>query len=167
MTLETNPLVGIIGLKKDRPLLEKTAETLDCFGVSYDLKTFTDRNAFVLASKYGRAAQERGLETIITSDRTDSPISNIVNKETRLPVIVIPTIDIPGTNPFLATQELIEIFRNSIARPAPLMSINEPGAINASLAAISILALKYPSLAEQLDEYRAKQTRDVLNAKLT
>ena len=46
------------------------------------------------------------------------------------------------------------------------VAIGKPGAINAALYAIGILALKDDSIAKQLKAYRKTQAEKVLSAKL-
>ena len=50
--------------------------------------------------------------------------------------------------------------------PVGTVAIGKPGAINAALYAIAILALNDDSIAEQLSEYRKTQADKVLSAKL-
>ena len=50
--------------------------------------------------------------------------------------------------------------------PVGTVAIGKPGAINAALYAISIMALKDESLAKQLKNYRAEQAEKVLSATL-
>ncbi len=174
MTAETKPLVGVLGLKKDRKLLEITTGTLEDWGASYDLQTFTKRNTFKFTSEYAESAIERGLNILITSDRADNCISKIAAPRTRLPVIAIPTMDmteLPNPNDslnyLLRLQEFLTIYKNATDFNACLPGgINEAGAINAGLMAVAFLALKNPRISERLDAFRAKQTEDILNIKL-
>jgi 5-(carboxyamino)imidazole ribonucleotide mutase len=50
--------------------------------------------------------------------------------------------------------------------PVMTVSIGKPGAINAALAAASILALNDPALRERLLAFREAQTKAVVDAKL-
>jgi 5-(carboxyamino)imidazole ribonucleotide mutase len=45
-------------------------------------------------------------------------------------------------------------------------AIGKPGAINAALFAVAILAGKRPELSRKLEEYRAEQTKKILAEKL-
>jgi 5-(carboxyamino)imidazole ribonucleotide mutase len=48
--------------------------------------------------------------------------------------------------------------------PVGTLAIGKPGAINAALLAVAILAVSDKDLAKRLDAYRARQTADVPEA---
>ena len=50
--------------------------------------------------------------------------------------------------------------------PVGTLAIGKPGATNAALLAIAILALNDPGLHEKLEAFRADQTQKILNEKL-
>ena len=50
--------------------------------------------------------------------------------------------------------------------PVATLAIGKPGAINAALFAVAILALNDPKTKQALDDFRANQTRKVAEAKL-
>jgi 5-(carboxyamino)imidazole ribonucleotide mutase len=50
--------------------------------------------------------------------------------------------------------------------PVATFAIGKPGAINAALFAVAILALNDPKTKQALDDFRANQTRKVAEAKL-
>ena len=45
--------------------------------------------------------------------------------------------------------------------PLPTLAIGKPGAINAALSAVSILANKYPEIKEKLVVFKKNQTKSV------
>ena len=49
--------------------------------------------------------------------------------------------------------------------PVMTLAIGKAGAVNAAIAALQMLALSNPEYDEILDEFRKKQTRDVLETK--
>jgi 5-(carboxyamino)imidazole ribonucleotide mutase len=51
--------------------------------------------------------------------------------------------------------------------PVGTLAIGKPGAVNAALLAVAILARKRPELADRLRAFRAEQEEKVLGEKLT
>ena len=45
--------------------------------------------------------------------------------------------------------------------PVPTLAIGKPGAINASLACLSVLGNKYPSIKKKLITFRNRQTNSI------
>ena len=58
-------------------------------------------------------------------------------------------------------EYLIGTFNSPAGIPVPTVAIGKPGAINAALAAISILGNKYPEIEKKLENFRIKQTKSI------
>ena len=58
-------------------------------------------------------------------------------------------------------DSLLSIVQMPAGIPLPTLAIGKAGAINASLAAISILGNKYPQILKKLRIYRSKLTKSV------
>jgi 5-(carboxyamino)imidazole ribonucleotide mutase len=63
-------------------------------------------------------------------------------------------------------DSLLSIVQMPAGIPVGTLAIGEPGAKNAGLLAVSILALQDPALRQALDRFREHQTSGVLAAKL-
>jgi 5-(carboxyamino)imidazole ribonucleotide mutase len=59
-------------------------------------------------------------------------------------------------------DSLLSIVQMPRGIPVATVAIGKSGAANAGLLAAAILATKYPEIARALDQYRATQTRQVL-----
>ena len=59
-------------------------------------------------------------------------------------------------------DSLLSIVQMPRGIPVATVAIGKSGAANAALLAAAILATKYPEIARALDQYRAAQTRQVL-----
>ena len=60
-------------------------------------------------------------------------------------------------------DSLLSIVQMPAGIPVPTVAIGKPGAINAALAAISILGNKYPEIEKKLENFRIKQTKSIKN----
>ena len=89
-------------------------------------------------------------------------LPGVVAAQTTIPVIGVPLIagSLDGMDALLAIVQMPP------GIPVGTVAIGKPGAINAALYAISIMALTDDSLAKLLKKYRADQAEKVLSAKL-
>jgi 5-(carboxyamino)imidazole ribonucleotide mutase len=78
--------------------------------------------------------------------------------KTRLPVIGVPV----RSRALQGIDSLLSIVQMPRGIPVATVAIGKSGAVNAGLLAAAILANKHPAIATALEQYRAKQTADVL-----
>lgn len=78
---------------------------------------------------------------------------------THLPVIGVPV----DSQSLKGVDSLLSIVQMPAGVPVATMAIGSAGATNAALLAASILSLGDPVVARALQEFRTKQTQDVLN----
>ena len=89
-------------------------------------------------------------------------LPGVVAAQTTIPVIGVPLI----AGSLDGMDALMAIVQMPPGIPVGTVAIGKPGAINAALYAIGILALKDESIAKQLKAYRKTQAEKVLSAKL-
>ena len=74
----------------------------------------------------------------------------------------IPVLGVPIESKVMkGIDSLLSIVQMPAGIPLPTLAIGRAGAINASLAAISILGNKYPQILKKLKVYRSKITKSV------
>ena len=132
------------------------------------------------ATNYARAAAGRGLRAIVVSARDDQ-IPRALARATALPVVHIPLLPpryVPGNPPRRPSRRPIALLSVlAAAEPGAPAAVNpeetfatvalgEAGAKNAALLIVSILALGDERLRAAWQEFRARQTREVLGATL-
>jgi phosphoribosylamine--glycine ligase len=81
----------------------------------------------------------------------------VVAAETQLPVIGVPI----NATPLNGLDSLLSTAQMPGGVPVATVSIGKPGAKNAGLLAVQILALSDAKLAEQLTKYKKDQARAV------
>ncbi|MBP7375477.1 MAG: AIR carboxylase family protein, partial [Pyrinomonadaceae bacterium] len=80
---------------------------------------------------------------------------------------VLPVLGVPVESKALkGLDSLLSIAQMPAGVPVGTLAIGQPGAKNAALLAIAILANSRPELRKKLAAFRSKQTKAVLNDKL-
>lgn len=153
------PLVGILmGSDSDLPVMEKAAEVLKEMGVSYEMDISSAHRLPDKTAEYAKTARDRGIEVLIAGAGMAAHLAGVVAANTTLPVIGVP----------LKSGALngVDALYSTVQMPAgiPVATVAIDGAKNAAYLACSILSIKYPEIAERLDDYREK-TRQALMAK--
>ncbi len=80
--------------------------------------------------------------------------------KTALPVLGVPV----ESKVLRGVDSLLSIVQMPVGVPVGTFAIGKAGAANAALFAVAVLASKRADLRERLQEFRAKQTADVLSA---
>lgn len=153
--------VGIImGSKSDYTVMSQACETLDLFNVEYETKIVSAHRTPELMYEYAKSAKERGIKVIIAGAGGAAHLPGMTSAITTLPVIGVP---VKSSN-LSGLDSLLSIVQMPGGVPVATMAIN--GAKNAALYAVSILALNDEELSKKLEEYRNKQTKEVLDCEL-
>ena len=153
--------VGIImGSKSDYTVMSQACETLELFNVEYEKKIVSAHRTPELMYEYAKSAKERGIKVIIAGAGGAAHLPGMTSAITTLPVIGVP---VKSSN-LSGLDSLLSIVQMPGGVPVATMAIN--GAKNAALYAVSILALNDEELSIKLEEYRNKQTKEVLDCEL-
>ena len=153
--------VGIImGSTSDYEVMSAAADILQQFGVEFEKSVISAHRAPQKTYEYASTAAKRGLKVIIAGAGGAAHLPGVVASMTTLPVIGVPV----KSNALNGLDSLLSMVQMPSGIPVATMAIN--GAKNAGLMAVSILALSNPELAVKLEEFRKKQTEQVLNAQI-
>ncbi len=153
--------VGIImGSTSDYEVMSAAADILQQFGVEFEKSVISAHRAPQKTYEYASTAAKRGLKVIIAGAGGAAHLPGVVAAMTTLPVIGVPV----KSNALNGLDSLLSMVQMPSGIPVATMAIN--GAKNAGLMAVSILALSNPELAVKLEEFRKKQTEQVLNAQI-
>jgi 5-(carboxyamino)imidazole ribonucleotide mutase len=152
------PLVGIVmGSDTDLPIMTETAVTLKKFGVPFEVEITSAHRSPARTSEYARSAVARGLKVIIVGAGGASHLAGVIAAETILPVIGVPmaTTSLAGLDALLSTVQMPS------GVPVACTAIGKPGAINAAIYAVEIIATSDPELARKLAEHKEQLARAV------
>jgi len=157
------PKVAIImGSNSDWPIMEKTANILDDFGINYESKVVSAHRTPDLMFEFASNAKQNGFEVIIAGAGGSAHLPGMVASKTTLPVLGVPV----PTKHLAGQDSLLSIVQMPKGIPVGTFAIGEAGAANAGLFAASILALHDASIQKKLDEFRQQQESNVLQMKL-
>jgi 5-(carboxyamino)imidazole ribonucleotide mutase len=161
---EPTPLVGIImGSKSDWETMRHAADMLEQFGVAHEAKVVSAHRTPSLMAEYAAAASGRGLAVIIAGAGGAAHLPGMVASHTVVPVIGVPV----QSAALSGLDSLLSIVQMPKGIPVATVAIGAPGAANAGLLAVAILATSRPDLGAKLQAYRDQLAADVGRATLT
>jgi len=157
------PLVSIImGSKSDWSTMEVASTTLTEFGVVHETKIVSAHRTPDLLFEFAKGAEEQGIEVIIAGAGGAAHLPGMCASQTILPVLGVPV----ESKSLKGLDSLLSIAQMPAGVPVGTLAIGQPGAKNAALLAIAILANSRPDLREKLHNFRSKQTETVLESRL-
>lgn len=154
------PLVGIImGSRSDLDTLAPAVDLLKEFDIPHEVRIVSAHRTPDWMFEYASTAESRGLEVIIAAAGGAAHLPGMVAAKTTLPVLGVP---VPATM-LQGIDSLLSIVQMPKGIPVGTLAIGKPGAANAALLAVSILANSRPDLRERLKQWRAARTDEVLS----
>ena len=158
MSDKARPLVGIVmGSDTDLTIMREAAETLKKFDVSFEVEITSAHRSPARTSEYARTAVERGLKVIIVGAGGAAHLAGVIAAETTLPVIGVPmaTTTLAGLDSLLSTVQMPG------GVPVACTAIGKPGAINAAIFAVEIIAVADSKVTEKLRTHKEELARAV------
>ena len=159
----TAPLVAVImGSKSDWETMRHTDQTLTDFSIPHECRVMSAHRTPQLASEFASEAASRGVEVIIAAAGGAAHLAGVLAAHTIVPVLGVPMKSeaLNGMDSLLATVQM------PAGIPVGTLAIGKPGAINAALFAVAILANSRPPLRVKLQEFRERQEQQVRNTTL-
>jgi 5-(carboxyamino)imidazole ribonucleotide mutase len=152
------PLVAVImGSKSDWETMRHADEMLTQFGVPHESKVMSAHRTPALTAEYTAEAEARGIEVIIAAAGGAAHLAGVVAAHTVLPVLGVP-LESPALK---GMDSLLSTVQMPAGIPVGTLAIGKPGAINAALLAVAILANHRPDLRKKLHDFRGEQARKV------
>jgi len=153
----------LMGSENDWKVMKATVETLEDFGVKCEARVLSAHRTPAEAAAYVRECDAGGTRVFIAAAGMAAHLAGAVAAHTVRPVLGVPLAasDLDGMDALLATVQMPP------GIPVGTLAIGKPGATNAALLAISILANERPGLREKLLAARAKKAEKILNTKLS
>jgi|ERR1700682_527101 len=156
-----NPLVGIImGSKTDLDTLQGAIDILREFGIEHEVRVLSAHRTPELVLEWSQTAEQRGLEVLIAGAGGAAHLPGVVAAKTLLPVLGVPV----SSTTLGGADALLSIVQMPKGIPVGTLAIGKPGAANAALLAIAILAGKRPELREKLRAWRKARSEEVQKA---
>lgn len=162
MNADKSLVAVVMGSQSDWDTMKHASETLAQFGVAHESHVMSAHRSPSLAAEFSSTAEERGLEIIIAAAGGAAHLAGVMAAHTTLPVLGVPMKSdaLNGLDSLLATVQMPG------GIPVGTLAIGKPGAINAALFAVAILANSRPELRQKLHEFREFQEAKIRATKL-
>jgi 5-(carboxyamino)imidazole ribonucleotide mutase len=160
----SKPLVGVImGSKSDWETMHEIVTVLEHFGVAHECRVLSAHRTPAATAEYVSSAADQGMEVLIAGAGGAAHLAGVAASHTLLPVIGVPieSQSLRGMDSLLSTVQMPG------GIPVATMAIGKPGAKNAGLFAVAILAGNRPELREKLRRYRQDQADKVVKTRLS
>ena len=139
----------LFGSPNDKEVMDKAAETLDKFGVSYKMHATSAHRSPDRTVRIIKEAEEAGTQIFIAAAGLAAHLAGVVASKTLKPVLGVPMDGGPlkGMDALLATVQMPK------GVPVATLAIGSHGAVNAALTAVRILSLNNEELAKKHADY--------------
>ncbi|MEO0316550.1 MAG: hypothetical protein RL404_227 [Pseudomonadota bacterium] len=155
MSEANQPLVGVVmGSSSDWDVMQHAVAILKEFGVAHEAQVVSAHRMPDEMFAYAKSARARGLKAIIAGAGGAAHLPGMIASQT-----IVPVMGVPVPSKYLRGEDsLLSIVQMPKGIPVNTFAIGEAGAANAALAAVAMLAVEDPFLAEKLLAFRVKQT---------
>jgi len=159
---DTSLVAVIMGSKSDWEVMRQAGEVLSKFGVAHESRVLSAHRTPAQTAEYVSQAESRGIEVIIAAAGGAAHLAGVCAAHTVLPVLGVPmeSASLKGMDSLLSTVQM------PAGIPVGTLAIGAPGARNAALLAVAILANSRPELREKLKQFRKEQSEKVLRETL-
>jgi 5-(carboxyamino)imidazole ribonucleotide mutase len=151
-----------MGSTSDWDVMSQAAKQLKEFGVPYDARALSAHRSPEALHEWIETLEKQGVRCFIAAAGGAAHLAGVVAAKTTLPVLGVPMPSkyLGGMDSLLAMVQMPK------GIPVGTFAIGEAGAANAALFAVAMLALSDVSIARKLEEFRERQTKAVMSAKL-
>lgn len=149
---KTDPRVLIVmGSDSDLAAMEEAARVLEDFRVPYEMTIASAHRTPANAARLASRAEGRNLQVIIAGAGMAAHLAGVLAAHTILPVIGVPmdASSLKGMDALLSTVQMPP------GIPVATVSIGKPGARNAAILAVQIMARSDSSLAKALHKMKS------------
>jgi phosphoribosylamine--glycine ligase len=146
-----------MGSDSDLGVMEETAAILRRFGVAFEITVASAHRTPLRAAEFAVSARDRGIKVIIAGAGHAAHLAGAMAAHTTLPVIGVP-ID---SSAFQGLDALLSTVQMPPGIPVATVAVGKPGAANAGILAVQILAVADPVLAGKLADYKAQMAAKV------
>ena len=158
-TPSTAPLVGVVmGSRSDWETMQHAVEKLHALGIPHEVKVVSAHRTPDVLFEYAASAQARGLRAIIAGAGGAAHLPGMLAAKTAVPVLGVPV----QSKALNGMDSLLSIVQMPAGIPVATFAIGNAGAANAGLFAAALLAADHPEIARSLEEFRQRQTDDVI-----
>jgi 5-(carboxyamino)imidazole ribonucleotide mutase len=161
--MNASPTVGVVmGSKSDYEVLQPCLDLLREFDIPFEARIVSAHRTPDWMFQYAEEAEPRGLRVIIAAAGGAAHLPGMLAAKTIVPVLAVP---VPATC-LQGVDSLLSIVQMPKGVPVGTLAIGKPGAANAALLAVAILAGNDPELGKRLWAWRKARAQEVLETEL-
>ena len=151
------PVAIIMGSQSDWATMKFAADTLEALEVEFEALIVSAHRTPDRMVAFAKGAKGAGFKVIIAGAGGAAHLPGMTASLTALPVFGVPV----ESKALSGEDSLLSIVQMPGGIPVGTLAIGKPGAINAALLAVRVLALQDEKLAARLANWTAKQTAAV------
>jgi 5-(carboxyamino)imidazole ribonucleotide mutase len=146
-----------MGSKSDFDVMKSCSETLEAFGVQYELIISSAHRSPERTKDYIAKAEAKGAQVFIAAAGMAAHLAGVLASKTIKPVIGVPmsASALSGIDALLSTVQM------PAGMPVATVAIGKAGAINSAYLAMQIMALENEELRMKLQEDRISKAKKV------
>ncbi len=160
MEIEKNIKVSVVmGSQSDWDIMQLACDLLEKFDVSYEKKIVSAHRTPDRLYEYANSLRKRKIKVVIAGAGGAAHLPGMIASKTDIPVIGVPinATDLRGVD------SLYSIVQMPKGYPVATMAIGSPGAFNAAIFAIQVLAVTDEVIGQKIRDWRADTTNRVKN----
>ena len=149
------PLVGVVmGSDSDWKVMQHVVQMLKEFDVPHEARVVSAHRTPDSLYRYAETAEARGLQCSIAGAGGAAHLPGMLAAKTALPELGVPVV----SRALKGLDSLLSIVQMPKGIPVATFAIGNPGAANAALFAVAMLATRDAKLARKLAAFRRRQT---------
>ena len=160
MEIEKNIQVSVVmGSQSDWEIMQVACDLLGKLDISYEKKIVSAHRTPDRLYEYANSLRKRKIKVVIAGAGGAAHLPGMIASKTGIPVIGVPisATDLRGVD------SLYSIVQMPRGYPVATMAIGSPGAFNAAIFAIQVLAVTDKVIAQKIQDWRADTTNRVKN----
>ena len=160
MEIEKNIQVSVVmGSQSDWEIMQVACNLLEKLDVSYEKKIVSAHRTPDRLYEYANSLRKRKIKVVIAGAGGAAHLPGMIASKTDIPVIGVPinATDLRGVD------SLYSIVQMPKGYPVATMAIGSPGAFNAAIFAIQVLAITDEVIGQKIRDWRADTTNRVKN----
>ncbi|MGO2300445.1 5-(carboxyamino)imidazole ribonucleotide mutase [Paucilactobacillus nenjiangensis] len=155
-----NKIAVVMGSISDWPTMQLTTQLLEQLGLDFEPKIISAHRMPQELQTFSQNAKQDGFSVIIAGAGGAAHLPGMLAANTILPVIGVPI----ESHALKGMDSLLSIVQMPSGVPVATTAIGKAGAKNAALLAAEILAINDAQIAQNLLDFRQKQTEEAIKS---
>jgi phosphoribosylaminoimidazole carboxylase PurE protein len=156
---KTTPVAVVMGSESDMGVMQNCIDMLGDFGIEPTVRIISAHRTPQIAAEFAQNAAKNSIKVIIAAAGMAAHLAGSLAARTCLPVIGVPIAAKEGP---AGLDALLSTVQMPPGVPVATVAIGKPGAKNAAVLAVQILALSDETLAKKLDDFKKRQEKKVI-----